>query len=161
MVDEEQKPHSATDIWNRVNQQGDQISELAKAQAATDAQLLQLARMVESGFSSVTDEIRHWRDRDTRPTNWIGIGSLVFSLMVVTSGFVVLITAPIVDGQSNIRSEVQALQRDAVEAAYQRGVNSATDEHYKTWLEYIEDQTDAQREDMSEVWRAIGKIEGQ
>ena len=94
MTDDDKKRTSAA-VWDRLNQQGDSISELARAQAATEANLAALAQSVQSGFDSINSSITRIVDRDSRPTNWIGVGSLLFVVIGALITFVALQTDPV------------------------------------------------------------------
>ena len=80
------------EVWTRLNQQGDSINELAKAQAATEAHLAALATAVETGFAAINSNINRIVDKENRPTNWIGLGSLIIVVIGALLTFVTLQT---------------------------------------------------------------------
>lgn len=82
-------------MWNRLDQQGESISELARGQAATEANLAALAASVESGFNNINANLARISERENRPINWIGIGSLLFVVIGSLITFVALQVDPV------------------------------------------------------------------
>jgi hypothetical protein len=108
-------------VWDRLNQQSDFISELARSQAATEANLAALAQSVASGFDSINGSLNRIIERENRPTNWIGLGSL---LVVVVGGlltFVALQTDPVRIRATENTEELNAALDREIEYAEERG----------------------------------------
>lgn len=115
-------------IWNRLDQQGESIGDLARAQAATEANLAALAASVESGFNSINNSLSRIVDRDSRPTNWLGVGSLLFVVIGSLITFVALQTDPVrVRAMENATTLDKALERELVNAEYRGATNARLD----------------------------------
>ena len=122
---------SGSAVWDRLNQQSDFISEIARTQAATEANLAALAASVETGFNSINASINRIVDKDSRPTNWIGLGSLLIVVIGALLTFVALQTDPVrIKAMENATELNKALERE-LNYARERGETSAR-------LEYLE-----------------------
>lgn len=86
------KHHSRDDIWNRVNEQSQQISEIKAGQAATDAKLQALEATVDAGFTSLIQEIRGIKS-DSRP-NMLGLLAAALGLLGLFGGYSLLLNGP-------------------------------------------------------------------
>ena len=82
---DEQKNKSSGAVWDRLNQQSDLIGELARNQAALEANVAALAESVRSGF----DQINANLVRHNQPTNWFA----VISALVVVGGAILTFNA--------------------------------------------------------------------
>lgn len=122
---EDEKSKSSGAVWDRLDQHGSFIAELGRAQAATDASVSALAESVKSGFEGINENFaRHERnlqrydDQQNRPTNWIGLGSLLIIVIGALLTFVTLQTDPVrITAMQNATELNAALER---ELAYAR-----------------------------------------
>lgn len=99
--------HGSEDLWNALHEHGGQIAEIAKGQAATDAQLHSLQRRVDTGFDQLAHSIESLTahvNKPPQPTNWIGIGSLIVAITVVGGNWVQTRLGPIESDFSVIKS---------------------------------------------------------
>ena len=108
---------TSSEVWNRLDQQSNAINDIARAQSATEANLSSLAKSVEAGFNDLNAAINRIVDKDNRPTNWIGLGSLVFVVIGAMLTFVALQTDPVrIKTAENDEHIDQALQRELRDA---------------------------------------------
>lgn len=110
MTDDNPEYKSGSQLWDRLNQQGDSISDLARAQAATEANLAALAQAVESGFNNINASLNRYAEREARPTNWIGAGILSAALIGSILTFVSLHTTPIRENLNKQYVSIQGLE---------------------------------------------------
>jgi hypothetical protein len=89
------KNDTSSSVWNRLDQHGDQISELARSQATIEANLSSLAESVSAGFADINRAISRFNERDSRPTNWLAVGIGIAGLLGFAVTFVTLIVAPL------------------------------------------------------------------
>jgi len=87
--------HPSSTVWNRLDQHGDQLSALARAQATTEANLAALANSVDSGFQTVNRALGRLAEKEAQPTNWIAIGIAAITVLGALVTFVTLVVAPI------------------------------------------------------------------
>lgn len=136
--DKHGRQYTSSEVWDRLNQQSDNLSELARAQAATEANLSALAKSVQGGFDSINSNIQRIVERTERPTNWIGIGSL----LVVSAGALLTIVALQTDPLRSVSSQnnealKQLIERE-LENADERGYRRAKDEDLQRQIELID-----------------------
>ena len=149
--------HTNGDIWDRVNQQSDQISELTRVQAATEANLAALANTVETGFTSIQQSLDRINQRDDRPTNWIGIGSLIFATCAGILTFVTLLTGPIIGDVDRNYASIGAIIREMSDRGVYIGESDARLDQHQRWLQSHEDHM-TERFDNFE--QRISRLEG-
>ena len=108
---------TSSEVWNRLDQQSNAINDIARAQSATEANLSSLAKSVEAGFNDLNAAINRIVDKDNRPTNWIGLGSLVIVVIGSMLTFVALQTDPVRSKTAENDERIdQALQRELRDA---------------------------------------------
>lgn len=140
MTDKEEK-RGNEELWRRLNQLGDLFAELAKSQAATDTHLRTLSDTVDKGFQTLSADIRHWRDRDTRPINWAGAVSAGLTLMIVISGFVLLLTRPIETDIRDLTIAYSEEQERRLEDAFWHGQFDQNLRSHSKLLEMLDERT--------------------
>ena len=108
---------TSSDVWDRLDQQSDSISDIARAQSATEANLASLAKSVETGFDHIEASISRLVDQHNQPINWIGIGSLLIVVIGALLTFVALQTDPVrIKAMENDGRIDQAFERELINA---------------------------------------------
>lgn len=79
------------DVWPRVIKQGEQIADLATAQAKTDEQLQSLITIVTQGFDRNDRSI----DRLNRPANFGLLAAVAFGSLTLFGGYAMLLINPV------------------------------------------------------------------
>lgn len=139
--DEKMVEHSRSDIWNRLATQGEQITDIAKAQASTETELAALKSAVDTGFRSLSSELRSISDKVNAPpdapnyTGWL-VG--ILGLLGMFGGYTLLINQPVVNQLTRVERSLDQLHElrariSALEKAeqYQReDVKTLKDHHY-------------------------------
>lgn len=96
----EETYHSRDEIWKKINDQSETISEVRSGQAATDARLGALESAVDQGFRTLSSELRNISEKVHRPQappNYSIFVFLAIGLLGVFGGYALLITNPLAD----------------------------------------------------------------
>jgi hypothetical protein len=115
-------------MWDRLNQQGDFISELARAQSATEANLSALASTVKSGFDQInasliahSQEQTEIRKENSRPINWVGLGLALIALLGGMVTFVSLVVAPVKTDVATLKNSDAIQSQELADRAFTLG----------------------------------------
>lgn len=104
--------HSRDDLWERINDQSNQIGEVRSAQSATDARLAALESAVDTGFRTLSSELRSIGERVNRPKdpNYGILAAIAFGLLGMFGGYALLITAPLKSAQDRHDEQITELE---------------------------------------------------
>ena len=106
-------------MWDRLDQQSRSIGDLTRSQAATEANLAALAEATRTGFDQINASLNRVLERESRPTNWVGIGSLFAVVVGALIGFVALQTDPVkAKADQNFIELQKQTERDISSAAF-------------------------------------------
>jgi uncharacterized BrkB/YihY/UPF0761 family membrane protein len=133
---DEHRERTSSDIWNRVNQQSDAISEIARAQAASEANIASLASAVESGFATIQESLNRINEKDQRPVNYIGYLGGFLGLLALFGGYSALIVGPVLSQVSSNTAEIISNREALTERAFMLGAH----EESIDWLKRLEDR---------------------
>lgn len=110
MVDEPRN----TDIWKRFDDHANAIAEVRSGQAATGARLENLEQAVDTGFRTLSSELRNLSDRVNQPPPTPNYGvyvAVAFGLLGMFGAYSMLITNPI---KELVRQETSVNRSDIV-----------------------------------------------
>lgn len=162
-MSDEKTTHSTNDLWKRINQQSDQISSLATAQAKTDEQLQGLIATVDSGFArteSAVAELAHRLNKPAQPFNWFGLVASFVGLVSLMGSFVILNTNPISDRVDMHFTAISKINEDLSQRAYRFGVIDAENARQQQWVSNIETQLDIERARNADIEERVSRMEG-
>lgn len=126
--------HSRNDIWNRLAAQNEQITDIARSQAGTDARLVALESAVDHGFKSLSQDLTRIADRVNQPTpppNYLALVMLALGVLAAFGGYSLLITGPIeAQAQRNERI-IYNIQQEHAGVEYLRGKIDALEQQVR------------------------------
>lgn len=157
MAEDRDNEHS---VWKRLNQQSDQIADIAKGQASTDARLESLESKFDDGFRSLNISINRMTERASQPTNWIGFGSMAVSIVLAMAGFVVLVTGPLGENQQRITDSIVGINSELAMRAFTIGADSKSIEWHADQLNTFEAQMDIERARNADIEERVSRMEG-
>lgn len=148
--------HSLGDVWKAVNQQGNEISEIKAAQRGTDQKLIG----VTDGIRRLEGLFHELADRQNRPTNWLGVASLFFTIV---AGFVVFVSLqihPLQNSDADLKNDVAEIRQTLLDRAYVMGQDNKELEWHRTWLGFVENQLDVERARNADIEERVSRTEG-
>lgn len=168
MSDENSGKH---DVWNRLNQQSDQIAHIAKGQASTDARLASLESKFDEGFRSLNIAMNRLTERASQPTNWIGFGSMAVSMVTVMAGFVILVTSPmsktmdqmtelIRDNRDRTELKIESIQSSLENRAFRIGKLEESVRHLEQQNQLNDSRQDIERARNADIEERVARTEG-
>lgn len=156
----DERSKNSSQVWDRLNQQSDQLGDLARAQASTEAHLAALAHSVETGFNSINTSLNRYAERDGRPTNWVGIGGLLVVSFGMMVSFVSLHTRPLADRIETNYNQVKGNSLNINERSMIIADNKARMDWLRNWSQSQEFQIDNLRARESEVESDMAYMRG-
>lgn len=124
MIDNDMTEHTRSDIWNRLATQNEQITEIARSQAGTDARLVALESAVDHGFKTLSNDLGRIADRVNAPTpppNYMALIMLGIGVLGAFGGYSLLITQPIESQAARNERYISEMQDEHDEIHYLRG----------------------------------------
>ena len=135
MANGDSQDPTSSSVWNRLDQHGDQIGSLAQSQATTEANLAALAQSVDTGFQTVNRSLNRLAERETRPTNWIGLGLALIALLGGMVTFVSLVVAPVKTDVATLKNSDAIQSQELADRAFTLGRLDADMEWIKKDIE--------------------------
>ena len=139
-----------------------------------------------SGMGAKVDNLIASVDRlankSDQPTNWVGIGGLVFGAFTVAMAVMALSTSPLSERLYNVelglrdRTELvysaprqlenlehyaREHQQEAIRLAEKAATHDANIEWHRQWLTFLENQTDQHKSELNELRDRVARNEGE
>lgn len=134
MQDYDMTEHSRSDIWNRLAAQNEQITDIARSQAGTDARLVALETAVDHGFKSLSNDLSRIADKVNAPTpppNYMALIVLALGVLAAFGGYSLLITDPIESQAARNERYINSMQTEHDQLHYMRGRLEALEERVR------------------------------
>jgi hypothetical protein len=103
--------HSTSDVWAKLDSQGQQIVALGANQVATDSRLEGLEKSVQRGFDNVNTALTAMSEKLIPDTPWIGIGMLILGVMAMFGTYSYLLISPLNVIQQSTKTQIEHLEQ--------------------------------------------------
>ena len=155
-------------VWNRLNQQGDELNALARAIAATEANLGALAKSVETGFNNQNDVLNRLiqssdrqREKSARPVNYaVWVGGF-FGLLTLFGGYTMLFNSSNIYRLDSLELRQQMYSAELVDSAFLMGAQSEAVAGLKKSVHYQHEQVIETSKKAAHVQGAVEALQNQ
>lgn len=115
---------------------------------------------LKTDVSYIRSSMEQLLSKQNQPVPWGTLVSGVMAIVVILGGYTTLITQPISSNVASNAKHVQELEKELDNRSFRFGTLDKGMEWHSEWLQFIEQQMDAERARTADIEERIARLEG-